>query len=423
MDTRLLSFCMSAPPWDGEGNSGEAGEHDDEGFALVIFDEREPLTQEEESPDKVDARQLHFLQEELNTTRQRLKAIVEEYESTQEEMRSSNEEMQSTNEELRSAIEEMETSKEELQSINEELHTVNQQNRHKMAELDQLSSDLQNVLIATDIATLFLDRNLRILRFTPRLGDLFNIRMTDRGRPISDLTHRLGYEDLVRDAELVQTRLVPMERELQDDGGKCYLTRLHPYRNSQDRIEGVVVSFIDITDRRDAERMRLEVQVTEQKIESEKAMRAKEMELARVARTLMVGELASSIAHEVNQPLSGVVTNAEAGLRWLDGETPDVEEAKNSLALIIRDGNRASSVTRRVREFVKRESNAEAALDIREIIRETLALLRFDLEKNRIAVSLDFSDELPIIHGDRVQLEQVILNLVINAVEAMGSAG
>jgi len=109
-------------------------------------------------------------------------------------MKASNEEMQSTNEELRSTMEELETSK-ELQSINEELQTVNQQNRHKVEELGQLSSDLQNLLIATDIATLFLDRDLRILRFTPKVGDLFNIRITDRGRPISDLTHRIGSRD------------------------------------------------------------------------------------------------------------------------------------------------------------------------------------------------------------------------------------
>ena len=81
----------------------------------------------------------------------------------------------------------------ELQSVNEELQTINQQNKHKVEELAQLSSDLQNLLAATDIGTLFLDRELRILRFTPKLGDLFNIRVTDRGRPISDLTHRLGY--------------------------------------------------------------------------------------------------------------------------------------------------------------------------------------------------------------------------------------
>src|SRR6202012_14182 len=137
---------------------------------------------------------------ELDAARQRLQAIIGAYESSKEEMKASNEEMQSTNEELRSTMEELETSKEELQSTNEELQTVNQQNRLKVEELSQLSSDLQNLLIATDIATLFLDRDLRIMRFTPRFAELFNVRVTDRGRPLSDLTHRLGDAQLGPDS-------------------------------------------------------------------------------------------------------------------------------------------------------------------------------------------------------------------------------
>lgn len=391
---------------------------EEEGFALVIFEEREPLP-DVESPNMPEAQQVHALRQELRAAQERLQAVIGEYERGKEEMKASNEEMQSTNEELRSTMEELETSKEELQSINEELQTVNQQSRHKVDELVQLSSDLQNLLVATDIATLFLDRNLRILRFTPKLGELFNVRVMDQGRPISDLTHRLSYSDLRSDAEKVLNRLRLVERELKDDAGKWYLARMHPYRTTDDRIDGVVVTFMDITDRKEAERMGLELQAKEQAIASEKAMREKEIELARVSRTLMVGELATSIAHEVNQPLAGVVTNAEAGLRWLDGATPNVEEAKNSLALIVRDGNRASAVIRRVREFVKNETHAAAALDMGEIIRETIALLKIHLERNRIAVSVEIAERLPAIKGDRIQLEQVMLNLIVNAVEAM----
>jgi two-component system CheB/CheR fusion protein len=396
---------------------------DEDGFFVVIFEEREPLkpTDVSTGAGTQEAQEMHVLQQELNTSRERLQAIIEEYESSKEEMKASNEEMQSTNEELRSTMEELETSKEELQSINEELQTVNQQNRHKVEELGQLSSDLQNLLIATDIATLFLDRDLRILRFTPKLGDLFNIRTTDRGRPISDLTHRLGYADLRGDAEDVLNRLVPINRELQDDEGKWYLTRIHPYRSNEDRIEGIVVTFIDITDRKDAERMRIELVAREKTAAAENVIREKEAELARVSRTLMIGELATSIAHEVNQPLAGVITNAEAGLRWLNSGAPNIEEARNSLDLIVRDGNRASKVIQRVREFTKNEGNGERAVDIREVIRETIALIQSELQKNRVAVSFDFPDTLPAVSGDPTQLEQVILNLIVNAVEAMSA--
>jgi two-component system CheB/CheR fusion protein len=399
-------------------------ERDEEGFVLVIFEEREPNAEGEEKPadDKeTESREVRHLEVELVNARQRLQAIIEEYATSKEEMKAANEEMQSTNEELRSTMEELETSKEELQSINEELQTVNQQNRHRVEELSQLSSDLQNLLVATDIATLFLDRDFRIMRFTPGLGSLFNIRTTDRGRPISDLTHRLGYPNLIADAQGVLTSLVPVERELQDDAGRSYLTRIHPYRNADDRIEGIVVTFVDITDRKDAEAARLELQRRKQEAAAEKAFRQKENELARVSRTLMVGELASSIAHEVNQPLAGVMTNAEAGLRWLAGDAANIQEVKSSLALIVRDAKRASDVIRRVREFVKNDSIRSALSDIAEIIRETIALMQFNLGQNRIALSLAVSDHLPAVRADRVQLEQVMLNLIVNSIEAMAS--
>ncbi len=232
---------------------------DEDGLVAVIFEEREP---EPERSQKVtrqspaggpDYQRVTELEEEVHQLRQRLQATVEEFETSQEEMKASNEEMQSTNEELRSTMEELETSKEELQSINEELQTLNQENRHKVEELSQLSSDLHNLLGSTEIATLFLDRELRILRFTPKLSELFNVRQTDRGRPISDLTTRIGYPDMRTDAAQVLSRLVPLERELQDEAGSWYLTRVLPYRSTEDRIEGIVITFVDITNRKIAE--------------------------------------------------------------------------------------------------------------------------------------------------------------------------
>lgn len=236
-------------------------EHD--GFVLVIFEELRPQPEAINTLQvqnggahvsvEQDGRRSTELEAELSAAHQRLQATVEEYETSREEMKASNEEMQSTNEELRSTLEELETSKEELQSINEELQTVNQENRHKVEELSQLSGDLQNFLSATGIATLFLDRELRILRFTPRVADLFNTRVTDRGRPISDLTHRLGYAQLCDDAQSVLNLLVPVEREIQDNEKRWYLTRVLPYRSPEDRIEGVVITFTDITTQKLAE--------------------------------------------------------------------------------------------------------------------------------------------------------------------------
>ncbi len=217
-------------------------------FYLVIFDEMGPAEENEVpvvSPGSEAT--IRDLEGELSLTKDRLRTAVEEYETSQEEMQTSLEELQSTNEELRSTLEELETSKEELQSVNEELTTVNQENRHRVEELSQLTADLQNLLAATDIATLFLDRELHIVRFTPQVSELFNIRHSDQGRPLGDLTHRLGYDELQEDARKVLQRLVPVEREVKSREGRSYLTRILPYRTADDRIEGVVITFIDIT--------------------------------------------------------------------------------------------------------------------------------------------------------------------------------
>ena len=233
-----------------------------ENFNLVMFEEISTSEEYPSSQIKTDnvneGSNFKELETELEVNQKRLESIIEEYETSQEEMKASNEELQSANEELRSTLEELETSKEELQSINEELATVNQENKLKVEELIQLSSDLQNFLAATNIATLFLNKSFNILRYTPQVTEIFNIRPADRGRLITDLTHRLNYSELIADAEQVIKKLITIEREIKDNAGKWYLVRLLPYRTTEDRIEGVVITFIDITSRKNYEEKLLE---------------------------------------------------------------------------------------------------------------------------------------------------------------------
>jgi len=302
-----------------------------EGFVLVIFDEREPARLAAEGPsrdvagdDAGEADRVRELEGELDYTQQRLQAIVEEYETGQEEMRAGNEELQSANEELRSTLEELETSKEELQSMNEELQTVNQENRHKVEELSQLSGDLQNLLAATDIATLFLDRDLRIMRFTPQLGELFNVRLTDRGRPISDLTHNLGYDDMEPDARRVLESLVPVERKVGDAEDRWFLARLRPYRTSEDRIDGVVLTFVDITELKRAEEALRQLNET-----LEYRVRKRTREVGRLAGRLTRAEqkerrrVAQILHDDLQQQLHGVQMKLALASVKLKGETPE----------------------------------------------------------------------------------------------------
>ena len=202
-----------------------------------------------------------LLDRELERLKSHLRDTVEQYEASTEELKASNEELQAMNEELRSATEELETSREELQSINEELTTVNHELKAKVDELGHANSDMQNLMDATAIATVFLDRGLRITRYTPSAVELFNLIPTDVGRPLSDLSNQLSYPELDKDARRVLQGLVPIEREVNDARQHWYLARMLPYRVGEDRIAGIVLTLVDITERkRNQEALRLSEQ-------------------------------------------------------------------------------------------------------------------------------------------------------------------
>jgi two-component system, chemotaxis family, CheB/CheR fusion protein len=198
-----------------------------------------------------------YLDAEIERLKSHLRETVEQYEASTEELKASNEELQAMNEEMRAATEELETSREELQSINEELSTVNSELKAKVDQLSGANSDMQNLMDATRIATVFLDRDLRITRFTPAAVRLFNLLPGDVGRPLTDLATHLVYPELGADAARVLEALVPIEREVGQSSGAWYLARLMPYRTQDDRIAGVVFTFIDVTERKRGEEMRL----------------------------------------------------------------------------------------------------------------------------------------------------------------------
>ncbi|MFP5262325.1 MAG: chemotaxis protein CheB [Blastocatellia bacterium] len=231
-----------------------------QGFLLVIFEEVVPPAGAPlaGSPDDAASGEamkplVRQLEDELQRTKTQLRATIEQYETSTEELRASNEELQAINEELRSATEELETSKEELQSLNEEMRTVNHELKDKVDELGRANADLQNLLAATDIGTIFLNRDLRIERYTPSVQQLFNIIPSDMGRPLAHVTHRLEYDSMHEDAARVQMTLARVEREISTNDGRYYIARLIPYRTPEDRIDGVVLSFFDITERKLAE--------------------------------------------------------------------------------------------------------------------------------------------------------------------------
>jgi two-component system, chemotaxis family, CheB/CheR fusion protein len=225
---------------------------------LVLFHESEEVDPagrmadlEEVDPERMTM--LERLEDELERTKDHLQSTIEQSSVSTEELKASNEELQAINEELRSATEELETSKEELQSVNEELTTVNAELQGKVEETAKANDDLQNLIASTGIATIFVDRQMRIKRYTAAAVGLFNLISTDLGRPLLDLTHHLDYPELADDAASTFETLAITQREVRSDDGRWYLVRVLPYRTSDDRIDGAVLTLIDISARRRAE--------------------------------------------------------------------------------------------------------------------------------------------------------------------------
>jgi two-component system CheB/CheR fusion protein len=201
--------------------------------------------------------ELRAVEHELRTTKAQLQSNIDDLETANEEMKSAAEEYQSVNEELQSSNEELETSKEEMQSINEELQTINTEMAHKNDALTRLNSDLKNLLDSTEIATIFLDNDLRIKNFTPGIAEIFRLRDSDRGRPITDIATGLNYASMADDTRTVLRKLSVIDQEVQlKDASATFIMRLRPYRTVDNKIDGVVVTFVDISDRRRAQDQR-----------------------------------------------------------------------------------------------------------------------------------------------------------------------
>ncbi len=221
------------------------------GTLLIIFEEMLPqkkvLTSVNIQKDINSENIIKELTHELKKTKENLRATIEELETSNEELKSANEEMQSTNEEMQSSNEELETSKEELQSLNEELITVNTELQNKNDELSVVYNDMKNLLDGFDIPTIFLDNNLVIKRFTIHATKVINLIPSDVGRPITHISTNLKYEKLIEDTKEVLRTLMSKEIEIQNNDGAWYQIKILPYRTSNNYIDGVVITFIDIS--------------------------------------------------------------------------------------------------------------------------------------------------------------------------------
>jgi two-component system, chemotaxis family, CheB/CheR fusion protein len=238
-----LEVKLHISPVDGSGHQ--------EGWLLIEFEETEPPetgeSEEAAEGETTDSEEKAELERKLRHTRQELQAAVEELETSMEDLKSSNEELQANNEELQSTNEELESSKEELQSTNEELETVNSELQQKNQELEKAENDMRNIFSAVENAIILLDDDLRIKRFTPSATRIFKLKDVDMGRKLSDITSHLEYDRLETEVEAVLDNLERKEATVESRDQKIFQMRIAPYRTAKNVIEGVVLSFYEIT--------------------------------------------------------------------------------------------------------------------------------------------------------------------------------
>ncbi|WP_051407608.1 CheR family methyltransferase [Mesorhizobium sp. LNHC229A00] len=240
-DERVQPIRLTIEPLAERGNG--------EPLYLVLFEPSGPtMARSDEDDGSRDSDSTADLERELRDTRERLQSTIEEYETALEEVKSSNEELVSVNEEAQSTNEELEASKEEMQSLNEELNTINAELTSKIEELDHANSDLRNLFESTDIATIFLDRSLVVRTFTPAASSFFSLRPSDVGRPLTDLSSQLDYPELKQHIDKVfETGEILNHHLARDSRGLFHMVRINPYRDKGNRIQGVVVTLVDVT--------------------------------------------------------------------------------------------------------------------------------------------------------------------------------
>lgn len=370
---------------------------DGEELLLICFVEE--ASRDAASPsvrERVDAARVTELERELEATQAELQSLIESQEISSQEQKVINEEALSVNEEFQSTNEELLTSKEELQSLNEELTALNSQLQETLERQRLTSDDLQNVLYSTNVGTLFLDMDLKIRFFTPAIKSLFNVIPGDIGRPLADLRPIVTDHDLLADALGVLADEATIEREVGTQNGNWFLRRIFPYRAHNNRIEGVVITFADIT-----ERKRIEKELEASKLEAERANFAKSRFLA-------------AASHDLRQPLQTLTLLIGLLERSIEDETPKKLTARLDQTL-----GAMSGMLDALLDINQIEAGVVEARPVAFPIAEVFDRLRdeFTYLAETHSLALRVAPSTAMVASNPRLLEQMIRNLLGNAVK------
>ena len=370
------------------------------GYFLVLFETTGKTTGDEPGGRALTEPLARQLEDELIRVKDQLQMTHYQHELQAEALKASNEELQAMNEEQRSAAEELETSKEELQSINEELTTVNQELKVKVDEVTRSSDNLRNLINSTKIATLFLDHSLRVNLFTPITQSIFNLIPADYGRPLADITHHLAYHRLTEDARAVLTSGQPQEHEVTTTDGRAFILQIVPYRAANDRINGVILTFVDITQRKAAE---VALQQSDRRKDEFLALLAHELRnpMATLSNALLVLETTEGTDEQL--PLAMLVPLMSREVRYLARLVDDLLDiSRINLGKI--DLNRQP-------------------LDLGQVVEQVQEAVGPLVEQAQQHLRVELPAQQLYVEGDAVRLTQVLRNLISNAIKFNQSQG
>lgn len=386
-DDDVPSFNIAVQPVPNEG--GE--------LLLVTFiDEPKRERKRSRAVGAPDVSRVGELEQELKVTRAELEAAIRKLEVSAEEQKAINEEALSVNEEYQSTNEELVTSKEELQSLNEELTALNSQLQEALERQRTTSDDLQNVLYSTNVATVFLDGNLNIRFFTPATKSLFNVIPGDIGRPLADLSSLAADSTLLADARAVMESLQPIEREIKAHTGAWYVRRILPYRAQDDGVEGVVITFTDITDRRH--------------VSDALETARRQAQLANVAKSRFL----AAASHDLRQPLQTLTLLQGLLAKNVEGEKARKLLSRFDETLASMSGmlNALLDINQIEAGTVRPDKTTFPVNDLLERLRDEFTYHAHAQELSLHVVSCGLS-----IHSDPNLLEQMIRNLLANALK------
>lgn len=359
----------------------------------------QPAIEQERSETVVEDNDMRRMsQDRINTLEGELRYSKENLQATIEELETSNEEMQATNEELVASNEELQSTNEELQSVNEELYTVNAEYQKKIAELSELTSDMDNLLESTDVGTIFLDRELCIRKFTPQIGQDFHLLPQDIGRSINSFAHNIVHPGLIDDLKSVVTTGCRIEREVRDRQEEWLYLRILPYRSKVKKVEGVVLTLINIT-----------------------PMKHAQSQLAQAVSRR--DDFLAMLSHELRNPL-GAILNATEVMERLDLAD---ETARETFNVIQRQGRHVSRllddlldvsrVTRNKIELNKKPT------DLQSIVESAVDVARPIMEACNLQFSENVTGEPLLVNADAVRMQQALSNLLSNAARYTPTGG